>query len=163
MVEFCDGVLRENACRAVEQEVPLSFREVRERWTDTTERVPVVGVNSNQQSTGVQQQYNVRGTGRGGHQGNIGRGGALGGSGPNTGGMSSFRGGAAARGRGARFQQGPNSFAVCFNFNRGNCGRPQKGVGCDDGRGGEFAHVCNFFEAASNKYCLQGHPRVGNH
>jgi len=160
MVEFCDGVLRENACRAVEQEVPLSFREVKERWADTTERVPTQVGTSSQQSSGQQQYSAGRGNSRGGHQGNLPRGGA---SGPNPGGPGGFRGGAAARGRGARLQQGANSFAVCFNFNRGNCGRPQKGVGCDDGRSGEFAHVCNFFDATTSKYCLQAHPRVGNH
>jgi len=171
MVEFCDGVLRENACRAVEQEVPLSFRQAKERWADTTERIASLNPAGNGQNSSMQGQQNFGGRGhnRGGSAGGQMRGGGShsggshGGGGPGASGNSLFRGGAAARGRGARLQQGSNSFAVCFNFNRGNCGRPPKGVGCDDGRGGEFAHVCNQFDLPTGKYCLQAHARVGNH
>jgi len=164
MVEFCDGVLRENACRAVEKEPPLSFREAKERWSDLTERlVPL--------QTPVQQQHQG-GAGRGNRgaaSGSSGRGGFSGGFGGGFGGGGGGqagpapRGGAAVRGRGARFNTGGSSHAVCFNYNRGNCGRPPKGCGCDDGRGGAFAHVCNFFDIATGKFCLLQHPRTGNH
>jgi len=156
MVEFCDTILRENACKAVEQETPLSYREAKERWNDITERVAT-------NPTGQQQQQAATTTagagfrgGRGGQQ----RGAPRGGPAAAT---STFRAGAAARGRGARFQQGANNYPVCFNYNRGNCGRAPKGCGCDDGRGGVFAHVCNQFDVATNRFCLQLHPRVGNH
>jgi len=162
LVEFCDGVLRENACRAVEQDTNLSYRQAKERWADIAERV-----GSATSSTGHQQDQltgqnggsgkNSRGGFSGRGSGQPGRGGGQ----PSAGG--NFRGGAAARGRAARLQQGTASYAVCFNFNCGNCGRPQKGVGCDDGRGGVFAHVCNHFDMATGKYCLQQHSRDGNH
>jgi len=154
MVEFCDGVLRENACRAVEKEPPLSYREAKERWSDLTERISPMQV--------TQQHAQPGGGGRGN------RGAATGGSnrggfgGGGTGGPL-IRGGAAVRGRGARFNTGGSSHAVCFNYNRGNCSRPPKGCGCDDGRGGAFAHVCNFFDTATSRFCLLQHPRAGNH
>jgi len=151
LVEFCDGVLRENACRAVEKEPPLSFREAKERWTDIAERV-------GSGHTFQQHQPTASRGGRGGSSGGLQRGGTGGGSSG-----SSFRAGAAARGRTARYTTGGASYAVCFSFNRGNCSRPPKGCGCDDGRGGTFAHVCNFFDSATNKYCLQSHQREGNH
>jgi len=160
VVEFIDGVLRENACRAVEQETNLSFRQAKERWADIAERVGSVGISGNQQQeqhTGQNSSSN-----RGGRGGLSGRGRGAASAGGNTAG-SNFRAGAAVRGRAARFQQGTISYAVCFNYNRGNCGRPPKGVGCDDGRGGLFAHVCNHFDMASGKHCLQAHPRDGNH
>jgi len=148
LVEFCDGVLRENACRAVEKEPPLSFREAKERWADIAERV---GASSHQFP---QQQAHPNRGGRGGSSGGPQRGGGGGGT---------FRAGAAAKGRTARYATGGASYAVCFSYNRGNCSRPAKGCGCDDGRGGIFAHVCNHFDSATNKYCLLGHPRDGNH
>jgi len=148
MVEFCDGVLRENACRAVEREPPLSFREAKERWADIAERVGAGGQQYHQVAAGKAS--------RGGGNGGVQRGGS------NSGG-GQLRAGAAARGRTARFVSGGASYAVCFSYNRGNCSRPAKSCGCDDGRGGVFAHVCNYFDVATNKYCLQNHPRDGNH
>jgi len=152
IVEFCDGVLRENACRAVEKEPPLSFREVKERWMDISERVGMSGPHSGQFGAAN------RG-GRGGNSGGPTRGG-LGNSG---GGGGQFRAGAAARGRTARYNTGGASYGVCFSFNRGNCSRPTKGCGCDYGRGGIFAHVCNYYDSSTSKYCLQNHQREGNH
>jgi len=154
MVEFCDGILRENACRAVEKEPPLSFREAKERWSDLTERMTPIQTAA--------QPLNTNSAGRGGRgasasnqaRGGFGGGGMAG---------SVTRGGAAVRGRGARFNTGGSSHAVCFNYNRGNCSRPPKGCGCDDGRGGLFAHVCNFFDMATARFCLLQHPRTGNH
>ena len=45
----------------------------------------------------------------------------------------------------------------------GVCSRKPGVVGCEDGRGGQFAHVCNFLDPGSNKFCLAKHSRVGNH
>jgi len=155
MVEFCDGILRENACRAVEKEPPLSFREAKERWVDTTERLSLGGV----QLGGQHNQHNlpppVKGN-RGGTAAGLSRGGFGGGG-------QLPRGGTAIRGRSARFMSGGVSFAVCFAYNRGQCSRPTKGCGCEDGRGGIFAHACNYFDNTTSKYCLQNHPRDGNH
>jgi len=164
LVEFCDGVLRENACRAVEQDTNLSYRQAKERWADIAERVGTSGNTSGQQNDQQAGQSSNSSSNRGGRGGFGGRNaGPAGRGGGQTGPSGGFRGGAAARGRAARLQQGAISYAVCFNFNRGNCGRVQKGVGCDDGRGGVFAHVCNHFDITTGKYCLLQHSRDGNH
>lgn len=162
LVEFVDGVLRENACRAVEQETNLSFRQAKERWADITERVGTQPSQDGHHQDNSSHGSNPNRSGRGGYSGR-GRNNQGTGITSASGGGGAFRGGAASRGRAARLQQGQLSYAVCFNFNRGNCGRQQKGVGCDDGRGGMFAHVCNHYDMASGKYCLQAHSRVGNH
>ena len=38
VVEFCDSLMRDNACRAVVKETPLSFRRAKEKWADMAER-----------------------------------------------------------------------------------------------------------------------------
>jgi len=160
MTEFCDAVLRENACRAVEKDTPLSFRAAKERWTELAERSNMVATN-NQQSGGANLG------GGGGHAGPHSaaragqkRDGQLDGGARGAGGQ---KGGMAMRSRTCRFMAGGQSWPVCFQFNRGGCKRTTKGVGCDDGRNGIFAHVCNFWDGQANKYCLATHPRDKNH
>jgi len=139
VLDFCDSVLRENASRAVEQDPPLTFREAKERWAELAER----GVGS---GGGGPTNQNRR-------RDNIADGRAAG----NT------RGGAAAKSKVCRLVSGGQSVPVCFLYNRNTCKRTTKGSGCDDGRGGVFAHVCNFWDSATNKFCLKTHPREGNH
>jgi hypothetical protein len=56
-------------------------------------------------------------------------------------------------------QSRPQGKSVCFKYNRASgCDRPRKAGGCDDGRGGVFAHVCNF-EDRQGKPCFQQHCR----
>ena len=38
VLEFCDSLMRDNACRAVVKEAPLSFRRAKEKWADMAER-----------------------------------------------------------------------------------------------------------------------------
>ena len=145
LVEFVDAVLRENASRAVVKDTPLSFRQVKERWADTAEKQSLSAAGGNQSGRSGQADSKK------------------GGGGPQSG-SGQAKGGAQSRTRVARWFQGGQSYGVCFNFNRGGvCSRKPGVVGCEDGRGGQFAHVCNFLDPGSNKFCLAKHSRVGNH
>ena len=152
--DFCDCVLRDNACRALVTDPPLSFRRVKERWADMAERctantaVAATSFNNNHQG-----QQNSSNRGRGGGRG--GGGGAAG----------AARAGNSTKGRVARYFVGGTGYAVCFDYNKaGGCTRrTAKGCGCDDGRGGVFAHACNYFDTSTGKWCLALHGRDGNH
>ena len=146
LTEFVDVVLRENASRAVVKEVPLSFRQVKERWGDVVEKLVLSGSGGSQ--GGKSSQLDGRKSGGGGAQG----------------GGRQAKGGVQVKARVARLFQGGSSYGVCFDYNRGGvCNRKPGVVGCEDGRGGQFAHVCNFLDPGSNKFCLAKHSRVGNH
>jgi hypothetical protein len=138
IAEFCDGVMRKNASRAVGQLPPLSFRQAKERWGDVTERYMPASRPARADNNRGQQ---------------FGGGGGAGGK----------AGGNAVRNRGVRYQFGGRQFGVCFDFNRGTCNRKASGCGCEDKKGVVYAHVCNYFLTSSSKYCLASHPRVGNH
>jgi hypothetical protein len=140
IAEFCDGVMRENASRAVGKEPPLSFRQAKERWSDVAERF------------GPQSSRPARQDGRG--QQNSGGGGNGGGQG---------KGGVTVKSRGARYNWAGKQYSVCFDFKRGSCNRKASGCVCEDSRGTVFAHVCNYHFNNSGKHCLAQHPRVGNH
>jgi len=144
MLDFCDTVLRENACRAVEQDPPLTFREAKERWAELAERGAPAnnGAAASGGQSGQQRRRDGFTDGKGG---------------------SSTRGGMLAKTKVCRFVSGGQNLPVCFLYNRNTCRRPTKGAGCEDGRGGIFAHVCNFWDTATNKFCLVTHPREGNH
>jgi len=170
VIEFCDTVLRENANRAVVKKTPLSFRQVKERWADTTERYP-----ARDSSPAVGKQGGQGGGARGGHNnnkkqrggfsgglGNFGRGGGNSGGGGSSGGAA--RGGAYFNAKLARLNVGNMSYPVCFDFNKqGGCNKPPKGCGCEDGRGGYYAHVCNHQDSTTKNFCLAQHSRYGNH
>jgi hypothetical protein len=142
IAEFCDGILRENASRAVGRLPPLSFRQAKERWSDVAERY------------GPPSRAG-RGDGRGQQSG--------GGGGGNAGGSGQQRGGGVlAKSRSARYQFNGKQYGVCFEFNRNNCNRKLSGCGCEE-RNITYAHVCNYFFQGQNKHCLAQHPRVGNH
>ena len=164
--EFCDRILCENASRAARGDAFLSFDQVKNRWRDAVEREPLSkqpGDSSNANSGLLQSSVgkippstptlNNRG----------GRGTARGGGFNARGGQ---RGGWQARGAAASFQGN----AVCYHFNSRpattggapGCTRPLSGAGCDNGRGGIYAHVCNF-NLGNGQFCLLPHPRVGNH
>jgi hypothetical protein len=67
------------------------------------------------------------------------------------------------RNRGARYMLAVRQYAVCFDYNRGNCNRKAARCGCEVAKGIVYAHACNFFFASSSKHCLALHPKVGNH
>ena len=115
----------------------LSFRQAKERWADTVERYP-----AGDSSPAMAKQ---------GGQGGGGGGGAA-------------RGGAYFNAKLARLNIGNMSYPVCFDFNKqGGCNKPPKGCGCEDGRGGYYAHVCNHQDSATKNFCLAQHSRYGNH
>ena len=143
-----DKVLRENASRASAKDPPLTYREAKERWNEVLEKRAGYGAR---QPAPARDGGGHSNRGGAGNRGDGARGGGRG------------RGSASvglSRGTGARTAAGE---PVCFHFNRQvGCSRPKKGSGCDDGRGGQYAHVCNH-EPSPGKFCLGPHPRVGNH
>jgi hypothetical protein len=138
IAEFADGVLRENASRAVGRQPPLSFRQAKERWGDVVERYgPPAGRQSRD----------------GGKQGG---GGGTGGNG-GGGGQQQQNSGNLVRNRGARFLHAGKQYAVCFDYNRGSCGRKVSGCGCEDAKGIVYAHACNYFLSNLGRHCLALH------
>ena len=147
MEDFCDKILRENSCRAVREKAPLTVRQAKERWRESTEVCDWMGGQSGEKkSSKLEKKMAARDERKaGGNDGGKAAGGTISGG---------------SRSDGARFNGG----LVCFHYNNKNntCTRPVKGDGCDNGRGGVFAHVCNF-ESAGGRYCLQKHKRHENH
>ena len=147
--EFADEILRESASRANRKKTPLSYRQLRERWRDATDKkrtssatpagsAPKQPANSGNSSGGGAAQQAKQNKPAGGRRG----------------------AGAQTRGTAAKFGGNP----VCFMFNsrKTGCPRTAKQGGCDDGRGGIYAHVCNF-ETGPGQHCLAVHPRHANH
>jgi hypothetical protein len=143
VTEFVDNILRETASRAVARETPLSYRDMRDRWTDMMDKRNAFQLRmGGKHENGGSRQDGHKPAARGG--GSRGRGG-----GPAS------RSGPAPQSRGAKFQ-GHN---VCYHYNRpSGCKRPLRGTGCENGNNGEYAHVCNF-EKAPGDYCLKAHSR----
>jgi hypothetical protein len=149
--DFIDTFFRENARRALAREPPLTAREAKERWTELMEKRAAFYPRQ-----GRKQAAMPSGGGGGvGRSDSRGRGGG----GKRGGGNSKPRGGSMNNGRGAKL----NGDSVCYHYNRASgCNRTPKGVGCCNGNGGVYAHVCNF-ETGQGSYCLAKHPRAGNH
>ena len=150
MEEFCDQVMRENAGRAIKDKEPLSFRQQKERWRDCVEGYK--GNHYNAQQKKPEEQKFKQDSQRQNFQG--GGGNQSGGSSQNSSGAGARSGFDPNRGRGVRYNGSP----VCFHYNnRSGCSRALKDKskpeeGCDDGRGGAYAHVCNF-EMGGGKNC----------
>ena len=142
--EFCDRVLRENSGRAVREKLPLTFRQAKERWKDCVEESGLADRQGQDKKSDWQKEDQK---GRGG-QGNRGRGGWTDGR---------FAGGGGAV---AMFQGN----LVCYHYNNRvtPCTRKKSGDGCENGRGGVFAHVCNF-QLKGGKFCLGKHKRHEKH
>jgi len=139
IAEVIDEILRANASRAICREPPLSFRECRERWKDAIEKRPTAG-GSKARRDG-DKAGGVHKDARGKHADNRGPA------------KSAGRAGQMNRSRVLKYQGN----LICFQYNRaGGCNRPRKTGGCDDGKGGIFAHVCNF-EDRNGKACFQQH------
>ena len=143
---FCDKVLRENSVRAVREKAPLTYRQAKERWRDCVEESGLREGQERRQEESRREEGKKSSKGSGGK----GRGGGDG-AGGSTGGDDS---------KTARYQGN----LVCFHFNNrnGDCTRKAVGDGCDNGRGGVFAHVCNF-QTAPGKLCFGKHRRHEQH
>ena len=70
------------------------------------------------------------------------------------------RGGVHTRSKALRHQGN----LICYLYNnRGpGCQRAPATGGCDDGKGGVYAHVCNF-DKGGGVICAAAHPRCKNH
>jgi len=147
MEDFVDDVLRESAGRANRSKPPLSYRQLRERWRDLTDkkRGPTNPVQKPAASHTGPVAASSSGSSRGGKTNSGGRGG---------------RSGTQQRGTAAKF--GGNAVCYLFNSRKNGCPRTSKPGGCDDGKGGIYAHVCNF-ESSPGQHCLAAHPRHANH
>jgi hypothetical protein len=149
---FIDLFFRENARRAMARDPPLTVREAKERWTDMLDRRAAF-----HRKAGNKQESGQGGSGwRDGNRHDSGRGR---GGGRQGGGTSFPCSGNSTKTKGARYNGEP----VCYHFNKaGGCTRTAKGSGCDSGSGVVYAHVCNH-EVSPGKYCLDKHPKAGNH
>ena len=143
MEDFADEIMRETASRANRGKTPLSYRQMRERWRDTTDkkRVPAPGAVK---------------AAPGGGQSNGGQKGPL--NKPVPGKLN--RAGVQMKGTAAKF--GGNAVCYLFNSRKAGCPRTAAAGGCDNGRGGIYAHVCNY-EISTGLHCLAAHPRHANH
>jgi hypothetical protein len=149
--DFCDLVLRENARRAVTGGAPLSFQQAKERWRDLLElRKTIQHKKPDQNAGGRGDKRAANGRGQAGGSGNVAAAAAGKGS----------RGNVFGRSTTVRF----NGDLICFHYNNAGkgCGRQVKGGGCDNGRGGIYAHVCNH-DYGNGSYCFSKHPRHSNH
>ena len=146
MEDFCDRVMRENSSRAVREKLPLSFRQAKERWKDCVEES---GLADRQRS----DKKEGGGAGDGKSQWKSGQ------AGKGKGGWGDGRP-AADGGLAPRF----NGNLVCYHYNNRmtSCTRKKEGDGCSNGRGGTYAHVCNF-QLAAGKFCLGKHKRHEKH
>ena len=163
MEQFCDEILRESAGRANRGKTPLSFRQLKERWRDLTEKVgKSSNTSSNQSSQGNKSNYGGARSngGSGGNGGNSGGGqNSNNGAGKGKAGKST-RGGVHTR-SGALRHQG-NLICYLYNNRGPGCQRAPATGGCDDGKGGVYAHVCNF-DKGGGVICAAAHPRCKNH
>jgi hypothetical protein len=163
---FFEDVVRENSGRAVRQEPPLDYEQVKARWLKAVAAVfPQFSMlQLGQQLAAVGAGQKLDGGGGGGGGGGSGGGGAQRGQRGQGGGQR----GSIPAGGGLRTPARYNGLPVCFAYNtKDGCKRPPQGaMACKDG-GSVFAHVCNFMMKGvggqQDKHCLAHHPRFGNH
>jgi hypothetical protein len=149
---FFAEVVRENCGRAVRREVPLGYKEAKEKWTQILEnyvpqadRVSMLGSKGNSAANGTS------------------------GLGPGSGGNKN----SSQKNSGKSFSKlRPNrpiamvqGMQVCYGYNdQKGCQRQMVRPNvCKDGKNNTFAHVCNWWDNGTSKYCLQAHPRTANH
>lgn len=151
MEELCDEILRENSCRAVLDELPVSFKEAKDKWRDHMEQHVTSEKKAQGYSAGNKFDSSSKGPKDGIMKGN-----------DNKkffkGAQDSKRAGFQARAKPVVFNGNP----VCYHFNDKAtiCRRniTDGNIGCDNGKGGYFAHVCNF-ETSPGTYCFGRHER----
>jgi hypothetical protein len=152
---FFAEVVRENCGRAVRGEVPMIYKEAREKWAQILENyVP----QADRVST-----LGGRAAGGGGNSNQGGGSGGGGGSKAGGGQKSSGKGFSKLRpNRPIAMIQG---IQVCYGYNdQKGCQRPfVRANVCKDAKNNWFAHVCNWWDSGANKYCLMPHPRSANH
>jgi hypothetical protein len=149
--DFCDIVLRENARRAVTGGAPLSFQQAKERWRDLMELKKTVQHSKKADQSGNNHNNNKRAAAARNQ---------VGGAGVAAPAANGARAAVMARSTTVQF----NGDFICYHYNNAGrgCGRQARGGGCDNGRGGVFAHVCNH-DYGNGRYCFAKHPRHANH
>jgi len=162
--KFFDSCTKENAHRAVHREPPMDYEKTKARWVKAVSAVcPQFGLAAVGQQIAAMSSggRSHRQSGGNGIVGRSGGGGGGGGAGGNAAAGKQRTGGFESRPP-ARFQ----GLAVCYGFNnKEGCKRLAPGSAapkCQDGNTA-FAHVCNFFLHDKKAYCMQSHPRIGNH
>ena len=164
MEEYLDEILREAAGRYNRGKPPLSFRQLKERWRDFTEKAGGRYRQAGSTSGGEkpnnpgQQGGNGSGNKQKGNQGSSNQTSQSGQANRNK--NPKPRSGFQHR-SGALRHQGK---LICYLYNNKGpgCQRPAVSGGCDDGKGGSFAHVCNY-ETSPGQVCAAAHPRSKNH
>jgi hypothetical protein len=152
---FFAEIVRENCGRAVRREVPMVYKEARDKWTQILENyVP--------QADRVSMLGSRAGGATG--SGNSQTAGSSGSGGGKTGGQNNSRK-AYSRLRPNRPIAMVQGIQVCYGYNeQKGCQRPLARANvCKDAKNNTFAHVCNWWENGAGKYCLQQHPRTANH
>ena len=146
--EFFDLVMLDNSHRAALGEVPLDFKEAKERWEDVLCRNDLrVTSASQERSSGA--SVSSRDKGRSGNNNNA---------------SSNSKAKGAPGATSARPKPSFSGKQFCYDFNRKTgCRRTQATSGCKDSKGTEYAHVCNFYDSTSSKYCYAAHSREANH
>jgi hypothetical protein len=165
---FFGEMVRENCGRAVRRQLPLVYKEAKEKWSQVLEAVcPQLCGAASRWATGGASVSGLTAAavaaagasqGQGQSAGNVGRG-----QGQNKKGNN--QGFAFGRNRPARPPAMASGVAVCYGFNSNtSCKRMMASLHtCTDGKNNVFAHACNHGDAASGRYCLANHPRVANH
>jgi hypothetical protein len=158
--ELFNSVLKENTGRAVHDQPPITYEQIRNKWKRVLENTAAnVEVDtSNSRGNTSQPSHNNNG-------GNRGRGGTI------------VRGRGAARGgqRGG-FRSGPTQpqatlqgIRACFGFNSAQgCSRPMRdATTCGDTglNSNVYIHCCNFWDVNTKRHCLStAHNKLtGNH
>jgi len=160
--KFFDECTKENSHRAVHRDPPMDYEKTKARWVKAVAAIcPHFGLAA------VGQQLAAMSTGKGTLARSAGSGGASrgsgGGQGNGSGGQVGIKAKSSFDGRPPpRFQ----GLAVCYGFNnKEGCRRLAPGTvapKCQDGNI-VFAHMCNYYLKDKKEYCLQSHPRFGNH
>ncbi len=65
MVDFIDAIFRETASRAAAGDVPLTYRQMRERWTDAIEKKNAFQLRTGGRNDGGRQDRSRQQTSRG--------------------------------------------------------------------------------------------------
>jgi hypothetical protein len=148
---YFNGVLQENAGRAIRGEVILDYKE--------HEDILKLALTSHNLSSAVPTGRNPRADqdlqARAGKKSSTSY--VPNSSGFSSGHSSNFR----KDGQNQRPKASFNGLGVCYAFNNGSCKSPSTSSGCK-GAGRELAHVCNVYVQQKSSFCLGKHPRTSH-
>ena len=136
---FFNGIMRENAGRAVRGELTMSFEEQELLLKDV---LVAHGISSSVPLGRIPRQEPPKQFKRNGLD-------------------TKTSGNGAKRAGSSKFQMARvGNLGVCYGYNDSVCKNPTKTeAGCKDSLNREFAHNCNQYVIAREAYCLGKHPR----